>query len=377
MKQYKVCVYAICKNEASFVDSWMDSMSEADEIIVTDTGSTDNTVEKLRERGAIVYVDIVTPWRFDVARNVSLSHVPEDVDICVCTDFDELFEAGWRQKLEYAWAKYDTKPSGSTVKTGSYLYNWSLKADGSPDIQFTYFKIHERHGFTWVYPIHEIIRYTGDLPVDTVIIEDLVLNHYPDPTKSRGSYLPLLETAVAEKPFDDRVTYYLGREYMYTGEWQKCIDTLKTHLALPSATWNEERCASMRWIAHSYSVIGNVNEAYSWYYRAIAEASHLRDPYVEFAKMTYLLNDWSTLFFLVEEALKIVNKSTTYVNMGYSWDYTLNDLGAIACYNLKMYDRSIYHSEVALAFDVSDQRLINNHRSIVDSIDSLRNTPSV
>jgi glycosyltransferase involved in cell wall biosynthesis len=78
MNRLKVCVYAICKNEEKFVDRWMDSMSEADEVVVTDTGSADETVEKLRRRGAVVYVDEVKPWRFDAARNISLDHVPED-----------------------------------------------------------------------------------------------------------------------------------------------------------------------------------------------------------------------------------------------------------------------------------------------------------
>ena len=49
MYKYKVCVYAICKNELQFVDRWMESMSEADLIVVTDTGSDDGTVERLRE----------------------------------------------------------------------------------------------------------------------------------------------------------------------------------------------------------------------------------------------------------------------------------------------------------------------------------------
>lgn len=32
-------------------------MNEADLIVVTDTGSDDGTVEKLREKGAIVYIN--------------------------------------------------------------------------------------------------------------------------------------------------------------------------------------------------------------------------------------------------------------------------------------------------------------------------------
>ena len=43
--RYKVCVYAISKNEEKNVTDWVKSMSEADEIYVMDTGSTDNTVK--------------------------------------------------------------------------------------------------------------------------------------------------------------------------------------------------------------------------------------------------------------------------------------------------------------------------------------------
>ena len=123
MGNYSVCVYAICKDEESFVDRWMDSMSEADRVVVLDTGSSDATVEKLRNQGAEVTVEVISPWRFDTARNRSLELVPEDADICVCTDLDEVFQPGWRERLEEAWCsgtrKYtsDTGIAGSTRST--------------------------------------------------------------------------------------------------------------------------------------------------------------------------------------------------------------------------------------------------------------------
>lgn len=360
MSKYKICVYAICKNEEKFVDRWVDSMEEADIIVVTDTGSTDSTVEKLQNRGVLVYVDEIKPWRFDVARNVSLDHVPDDVDICVCTDLDEIFEKGWRTRLEKAW--------NPKMKLGKYIYNWSLKEDGSPDVQIYYSKIHARQEFKWSYPVHEWLTYMGKEPRTTVFIEGLVLNHYPDSSKSRGSYLPLLELAVQEDPSGDRVAYYLGREYMYKGEWQKCIDELKRHLSLPTATWNQERCASMRWIAKSYYELGNINEMYSWYYRAIAEAPEMREPYIECAQIAYLLSDWATVFFMVEEALKIKEKVTTYINMGYAWDHNPNDLGAISCYRLNMLDRALHHAQAAVLLKPNDARLKNNMKLILDSI---------
>lgn len=71
-------------------------MTEADAVVVLDTGSSDDTVEKLRRRGAIVERAEIFPWRFDTARNRSLALVPDDADICVCTDLDEVFHPGWR-----------------------------------------------------------------------------------------------------------------------------------------------------------------------------------------------------------------------------------------------------------------------------------------
>lgn len=50
----KVCVYAICKNEEKFIDRWVNSMKEADYIYVLDTGSTDNSIQKLKEKTSLL-----------------------------------------------------------------------------------------------------------------------------------------------------------------------------------------------------------------------------------------------------------------------------------------------------------------------------------
>jgi len=69
-------------------------------------------------------------------------------------------------------------------------------------------------------------------------------------------------------------------------------------------------------------------------------------------------------FFMVEKALKIKERSKTYVNMGYSWDYTPDDLGAISCYRIGMYDHALEHAEAALNLSPNDERLKNNLRLI-------------
>ena len=152
--KYKICVYAICKNEEQFVDRFMDHVSNADVVIVVDTGSTDDTINKLKERGAVVYSINATPFRFDYSRNECLKFIPEYMDICVSSDLDDVIEDGWREHLENAWTKETTR--------GSYLYNWSINADGTPAVQYTWSRIHSRHGYKWIYPTHEILEYIGE-----------------------------------------------------------------------------------------------------------------------------------------------------------------------------------------------------------------------
>jgi len=352
MGTYRVCVYAICKNEGEFVERWMNSMSEADMVVVIDTGSTDDTVEKLKSIGAVVYEEQIEPWRFDTARNISLTYVPDDIDICVCTDLDEAFEPGWRKQLEQSWE--------ADAHRGNYWFNWRLKEDVSPDTQFVYFKVHTRKDFVWEGPVHEYLRYTGNAEEKRVFINGMVLNHYPDAAKSRSSYMPLLELAVHEKPDDERYMYYLGREYFYTEQWNRCIQTLEKHLSLPLATWKEERCASMRWIAKAYDELGDYSNSSKWFYRAVAECPYMREPYVECAMSAYLQKEWEKVFFFSREALKINEKSLNYVNMGYAWDETPHDLAGLACYWLGMFIESSEHFQEALAYAPNDERLNRN-----------------
>jgi len=358
MNKYKICVYAICKNEEGFVDRWMDAVSEADMVVVTDTGSTDGTVEKLRARGATVYVDIVKPWRFDRARNIAMDHIPEDADICVSNDMDEVFDPGWRQKLEDAW-----EPSYTRAK---YLFTWSHGDGKTADKQFTMEKIHSRHGFRWVHPVHEILQYNGPDEDRTVWVPGMVLQHYPDLTKQRSQYLPLLELSAQENPDDDRVIFWLGREYMYYSLHEQCIQTLQKYLSMPSAVWTEERCAAMRFIAASLQRKGDVQSARVWLFRAIGECPTVREPYLAMAKLAYQERDWPLCYLAVHEGLKITARSGSYLLEQEAWGCALYDFGAIACYRLGLYDQARQYAATACELSPNDERLKTNLQLILD-----------
>lgn len=358
MKKKKITVYAITKNEAKNVLSWYSSMEEADEIIVLDTGSTDDTVKLLKQcPKVIVYEKIVKPWRFDVARNISLSYVSEDTDICVCTDLDERFEKNWRLNLEKNWLEGTTR--------GKYLYNWNFNEKGVPATTFYLNKIHSRHDYKWVHPVHEVLECINK--EHEILIPNVTLNHYQDFAKSRTSYLPLLEMSVEECPEDDRNMHYLGREYMYYGEYDKAIATLHKHLKMKNATWKDERCASMRYIAYSYLQKNYLEESILWYKLAINEAPYLREPKYDLGYLYYLNNDYEKAYYYLKNALKIKEKSLTYINEENAWNSNIYDILSIACYYIKHYKEAIKYSKIAIRTNKDDKRLQDNYQVFKDT----------
>lgn len=357
MGKYKVCVYAISKNESQFVSRWMRSMQEADDVYVLDTGSTDGTADTLTDLGAHVAVEAIVPWRFDVARNRSLELVPEDTDICVCTDLDEVFHPGWRDLLEQCW-----QPGLGQLR---YRYTWSFQPDGREGVVFWIEKIHRRHGYHWANPVHEVLSWHGSGPQPpAAFAEGIQLDHHPDSTKSRGQYLPLLELAVAENPENDRNMHYLGREYFFHGDWLKAISTLKRHLQLPSATWADERCASMRYIAKCYINLQNLKEAQRWYLRAIAQAPHLREPWLDFAMLAYENEDWYLLLWLTSQALAIRERPRTYITEASSWGVLPHDLASLGYFYTGQYEKALHHIDSALEIEPDDPRLLKNRELI-------------
>lgn len=362
MNKYKVYVYAICKNEEKHIKRWVNSMKEADGIYVLDTGSTDNSVKLLTSLGVNVTINNYENFKFDEARNASLELVPDDADICVCTDIDEILSEGWRKELESIW----------TEDTDRVRYNMHFTFDEEGNPLSTYFisKIHKKNKYVWTHPIHEVLNYVGEFEEKIITTDKFTIGHYPDRSKDRSQYLTLLENAVKESPEDDRNMHYLGREYMYYKKWNKAIEILKRHLDLPSATWRDERCASMRFISRCYQNLNDYENARKYLDMAISEAPYLRDPYVERALLEYKLENYQEVEKYSLKALQIRNHQKTYINEPFSWDNTIYDLLAISCYHLEKFNYAIYFVDLALDFNPTDERLINNKRIFIEKENS-------
>lgn len=351
MKPLKICVYAICKNEEIFIDRWVDSMSEADHILVLDTGSTDQSLARLQARGVEVHQAIIDPWRFDVARNMALNLVPNDVDLCLSSDLDEVLLPGWYEHLQTHWQ------DDATGALCRFVCNYH--EDGSEGGVFWPLRIHKRHDYIWTHAIHEVLTYSELGSPKVITIPHMQFIHYPDANKPRP-YLKLLEAAVKQNPTDSRDHFYLGREYMYYQHWEKCIHTLEKYLTLPTSTWNEERSAALRYMARSYLNQNQKENAILAFERAAKEAPHLREPLIELANLYYHDQAWQQVAALIDQALLITTSSTSFVNEGHAWDATPYDIGSIAHYHLGHIDLALVYALKALEFSPNNARIQAN-----------------
>lgn len=353
----KIAVYAIAKNEAKFIERFTESAAKADYIVFADTGSTDETVKVVAEvrknypqfRYHKIYI---RPWRFDLARNAVLALIPDDVDVCISLDVDEVLVEGWREEIERVWEL------GRTTQL-RYGFDWGH------GIVFQYEKIHSRWGYRWHHPCHEYPVSDLRQPVVWAETDKLLVKHLPDPTKSRGQYLDLLELSVKEDPRCPRNAFYYARELTFYKKWPEAIKALKRYLEMPEAQWINERCYAMRLLAQAYDEIKQGREALCWYRRACAEAPYTREPWVDLALACYRRANnnpvmWSECYAAAKTALSITNREKVYTCDPTVWGAKPHDLLALAAYHLGLYEEARTHGLKALELSPNDKRLKDN-----------------
>jgi len=272
MGKYNIAVYAISKNEENNVSQFLNSCKDADLVVVTDTGSEDNTVQLLKDGGAIVFEAVIDPWRFDDARNIALANVPHNVDICISMDLDETLEGDWREEVERLFDE--------GVELIDYTFV-ELK-DSSSSYRS---KLHARHGWKWEKPIHEICIPTNNREVKRAQSDKVVIHHH---RKEPADYLVPLNKFIEECP--DYADSYIqrGAEYIQREMWKEAISDYNKYLEMTFGAEDEivksRRSYSYLAMAQALSNLKASNDCIlEVLLRAVAEHPQSREAWVHLA----------------------------------------------------------------------------------------------
>ena len=364
----KICVYAICKNEKQYVEKWLSSMSEADYIVVLDTGSTDGTYEMLKADPRVTRVEqqIITPWRFDTARNESMKLIPEDANILICTDFDEVLIPNWAQSLRMGWIE-------GKHRRGYYKYAWNHAEDGDPCLIYVYDKVHTKD-YHWYFPVHEVLqRSDGFLgPEDDEHafywrIDEVLLHHYQDATKERSSYLPLLILRLQENPNDPYSHCLLAREYGCVGNYEKSIEEFLKTISMPEEYRdNYVQQISYGYLGDCYAMLGEYTTAIEYYRKWIEVDPTYREPYVAIGELYNGLNLYHKAQEVLLEGLSKGYRHYCWLERENTWREESWDALAIAAYNTGEYDMGIQAAQKALAYCPNDVRILKNYIALLE-----------
>ena len=350
----KIAVYAISKNESAFVERFCKSASEADYIVIGDTGSTDNTADLARQHGATVHDICIKPWRFDLARNAVLALIPADVDVCIPLDLDEVMEPGWRAEVERLWVP------GTTTRMRHMF-------DYGQGIVFMYDKMHSRAGYHWHHPCHEYPRKDPRTREVYAQTGAMLITHHPDMSKSRGQYMDLLEVATQEDPHCQRNAFYYARELTFEHRWDEAIAALERYLTLPRL-WDAEKAYAQRLLGDAHEALGHLDKALTHYRQGVIEYSRQRCPWFALAAACNRRRMWPEMFAATSQALAIKVREAVYMVTPEAWGAQMHDYHALAAYNLGLYHVAAEHGRIAVDMAPGDNRLQDNLKFYMEAL---------
>lgn len=223
-KKKTIGVYIICKDEEDSIEKCIKSVIDADEIVVCDTGSTDNTIKIIKKlckkNSNIIFKQIyISPFRFDDAKNIALSFL--NTDICLSLDADEYVE-------NKDWKKLLSIDEDFTRVYHSFETHW---LNGNKTHHF-HDRVHTKNYF-WKLPVHEILQcITDEKPI---WIKEFKIIQIAKIKETRKNYLSLLLQSVKEDSSIWKSWFFLAQEYYAINEIDKAISCMITALSTVDA----------------------------------------------------------------------------------------------------------------------------------------------
>jgi glycosyltransferase involved in cell wall biosynthesis len=258
------------KNEAANIAACIASVADADEVIVADDGSEDDTVAIAKAAGAKVFrrqdwAEYATQeqvdkfisrfgWSpaFESGTRIRNGHLESrEATEAAANDWVVRPDADERITWDLPRMRAEVLPNADQV-VSQFVH--SHKEDGSPERTSTITKM-------WRQSVTKIDgrTHTCILPAGRIAQVDYMrVDHYQKPGHTQADVLPILEYSVLVDD-DQRSRFYLGREYVYHAEYEHALALL--HLYLESATWQPEIQKARVYEAQAYWRMGQGDKA--------------------------------------------------------------------------------------------------------------------
>jgi predicted O-methyltransferase YrrM len=270
----EITLYAIAKNEEKNVERFIEISKKFTNTVVVDTGSTDKTVELLKEAGIEVYEHPQTREEFDfsVARNQALSYVKTDwaFSLDFNENLDEFFVSGFEAIAEEF--------------TAFKHLRFNKIGDNEPvQSNEVYLRFHRTENYKWANAIHEVPnfipteKYSSEVSVDTTIKITKIFQPSIDKTLF---YLSICEREYQKNPTNWFYLWFIFTHYYSVKNLQKSLEYGQEFLNLSKPYFNEFRIKCFIICSEILLEIGEVNKAANYAFHALSEAMNFGGDYV-------------------------------------------------------------------------------------------------
>ena len=249
----------IIKDEELVLDRCLNSICDiVDEIIIVDTGSSDNSKEIAKR-----YTDNIYDYNwnddFSEARNFSFEKATKDYILWL--DADEILENENKDKLLHL-----KQSLSSDIDVVTMFTCMNIDECGSSQITMVRNRIVKKDSnFKWVGFVHEYIEISGN-----VYNSEICILHDKVKTVSDRN-LKIYEKKINEnKTFNERDLYYYGKELYYNRFWNEAIDILEKFIE--KGAWEDEIVDAICKVGQCYLYKNNIKLAREYFYKTFEYA---------------------------------------------------------------------------------------------------------
>lgn len=249
----------IVRNEFGVLSRCLASISPVvDEIIIVDTGSTDNTKEIASSFGAKVY-DFVWCDDFSAARNFALSKATMDYWMWMDAD-DVLPESQISAFLELK------QQLSFEIDIVMMKYETAFDEQGNPLFSFYRERILKRaRNDRWEGPVHEVITPSGN-----IIYRPISIQHKKPPMPYTKRNLNIYEKWIQEgHSLDARHEFYYARELYYHQRYEEAIQRFENFLTKTDG-WYVNQLEACRFLSLCYQKQNDETKAVQSLFRSFA-----------------------------------------------------------------------------------------------------------
>jgi glycosyltransferase involved in cell wall biosynthesis len=325
-----IALCLITKNSAATIDPLIEGMRPfVDGIFVYDTGSTDDTVAKLRaynehthlkverETGRVVddvpvdgsggeleLVDVpLAPvvveegeWRNDFAwaREQSFAMPGPEFEWFIWADDDDVI-VGAEQLRQLA------VNAPADLNGYAAMYDYARDEHGNCVCVLWRERLMRRAaGFRWVNPVHEVLIPPDGTEPQLAQLHPQILRYVHNRPADRyepGRNLEILradeaKALAAGEPVSPRTLAYLGTELMSKGEWQEAAGYLQQYLDRRDAMWSDERMQVAHKLATCARLMGDALTSVEIEMQALRERDDWAETYVGLTESFAMLGNW-------------------------------------------------------------------------------------